>query len=307
MSQNTAIQCDRISKNYGSFRAVDSLSFEVCRGELFALLGPNGAGKSTTLRMILDILKPDSGQIRVLGMPINDEIKNRIGYLPEERGLYRSVPVIEMMIYLGQLKGLPTAEARRRGMALLEKLDLTGFAKNKVSALSKGMQQKVQFAVTVLHEPDLIIIDEPFSGLDPVNTLVVQDLLLEARGRGAAIVMSTHQMYQVEELADRLLMIYQGRERLYGHVDAVRHDYAEHAVIVDGVGDWAHLPGVQRVVADNNGRRGTMLYLEAGTTPDNLLEAIAHDDTVELRRFELAVPRLNDIFIRVVEGERKNA
>lgn len=306
MKQNTAIYCDRISKNYGDFRAVDQLSFEVFRGELFALLGPNGAGKSTTIRMILDILKPDSGSIQVLGAPINEESKNRIGYLPEERGLYRSVSVIEMMTYLGQLKGMQAAEARKRGMAMLEQLELADYARKKVSELSKGMQQKVQFAVTVLHEPELIIVDEPFSGLDPVNTLVIQDLLLDARKRGAAIVMSTHQMYQVEELADRLLMIAKGKQRLYGEVNAVRQQYAQHAVIVDGRGDWSHLPGVQRVATDGNGRKGTMLYLQDNTTPDDLLEAIAHDDSVELQRFELAVPRLNDIFIQVVGEERNN-
>ncbi len=304
MTQPLAVECSHITKSYGSFRAVDDLSFEVRQGEIFAMLGPNGAGKSTTLRMILDILKPDSGTIRVLGGPISEAAKNRIGYLPEERGLYRSVKVIEMMTYLGQLKGMSAAAARKRSLELLEQLELGEHARKKVSELSKGMQQKVQFAVTVMHDPELIIVDEPFSGLDPVNTLAAQQLLVDFKRRGSAIVMSTHQMHQVEELADRLLMISRGQRRLYGEVDAVRRQYAPHAVIVEGTGDWSHLPGIDFIEAAENGRKGTVLHLLPQTSPDDVLAAIAADPTVELRRFELAVPRLNDIFIHVVEGER---
>src|SRR5450432_118999 len=189
-----AIVVEHISKSYGDFRAVKDLTFEVFGGEIFAMLGPNGAGKSTTIRMILDILKPDTGAISVLGGPLTEATKDRIGYLPEERGLYRSVPVLEMMIYLGTLKGLSSAEARKRSISYLERFDLADSAKKKVSDLSKGMQQKVQFAVTVLHDPDLIIIDEPFSGLDPVNTLLIENLLADFKKRGKAVVMSTHQM-----------------------------------------------------------------------------------------------------------------
>jgi ABC-2 type transport system ATP-binding protein len=299
----TAIHVENISKNFGSFRAVDDLTFEVYGGEIFAMLGPNGAGKSTTIRMILDILKPDSGRIDVLGGKLNDATKNRIGYLPEERGLYRGVPVIEMMTYMGTLKGLSTAEAKRRSMAYLEQLDLADFAKKKVSDLSKGMQQKVQFVVTVMHDPDLIIVDEPFSGLDPVNTMIIQDLLRDMTKRGGAVVMSTHQMHQVEEMADRLLMIDRGAQKLYGKVDDVRAQYALPAVIVDGTGNWAGLAGVERIEASDNGR-GTLLFLQPGVEPDHLLSAIATSPDFHLTRFELAVPRLHDIFIQVVEDSR---
>jgi ABC-2 type transport system ATP-binding protein len=307
MQTTVAIDVQNIAKTYGSFRAVDDLSFQVYNGEIFALLGPNGAGKSTTIRMILDILKPDRGSIRVFGAPLSEDAKNRIGYLPEERGLYRSVPVIEMMIYLGQLKGMKTADARAKGMALLERLELASFAKKKVSELSKGMQQKVQFAVTVLHEPSLIIIDEPFSGLDPVNTLIITELLLDFKKRGGAVVMSTHEMSKVEEIADRLLMIYRGQGKLYGTVDSVRQQFAQNAVIVEGKGEWSRLSGVASIVPSENGRRGTLLYLQPGITSDDILESIAKDDHIELQRFELAVPRLNDIFIQVVEGAKANA
>jgi ABC-2 type transport system ATP-binding protein len=173
-----------------------------------------------------------------------------------------------------------------------------------VSELSKGMQQKVQFAVTVLHNPDLIIIDEPFSGLDPVNTLVVQELLLNFKKRGGAVVMSTHQMYQVEEMADRLLMINRGQQKLYGPVDDVRNKYALPAVIVEGDGNWTTLAGVERIEPSENGRAGDLLYLKPNTPPDSILMEIARRDDMHIRRFELAVPRLNDIFIQVVEGER---
>ena len=188
MPPQAVINVEKISKSYGSFRAVHNLTFEVYGGEIFAMLGPNGAGKSTTIRMILDILKPDEGTIHVFGAPLNDHTKNRIGYLPEERGLYRNVPVLEMMVYLGMLKGLSSAEAKKRSLRYLEQVDLGEHAKKKVSELSKGMQQKVQFGVTVLHEPDLIIIDEPFSGLDPVNTRVIEELLRSFRARGGAVV-----------------------------------------------------------------------------------------------------------------------
>ncbi len=302
MNSNAAISVVEISKSYGSFRAVDNLSFEVCRGEIFAMLGPNGAGKSTTMRMILDILKPDTGQITVLGAPLTEATKDRIGYLPEERGLYRNVKVLEMMVYLGTLKGLSSTEAQKRSLALLDRLGMADQAKKKVSELSKGMQQKIQFAVTVLHEPDLIIIDEPFSGLDPVNSLVLKDLLFSFKERGGTVVMSTHQMSQVEEMCDRLLMINRGQQKLYGAVEDIRRQYALHAIIVEGQGNWSALPGVESIEPIQNGRKATLLHLAPQTTTDSVLAAIAASPDTHIERFEMAVPSLNDIFIRVVEG-----
>jgi ABC-2 type transport system ATP-binding protein len=301
-----AIDVEQISKSYGNFKAVDNLSFEVRRGEIFALLGPNGAGKSTSIRMILDILKPDRGRIQVLGGEMNDEKKNQIGYLPEERGLYKDARVVDMMAYLGRLKGLPDKEARQRARNLLQKLDLGDHTDSKVEELSKGMQQKVQFAVTVMHDPELIIIDEPFSGLDPVNRLVIKDLLVEMRDNGTAIVMSTHRMEQVEEMADRLLMISRGQQKLYGKVDDIRREYAAHAIIVQGEGDWDSLPGVVGVeFADE--KRGTMLlHLADDTRTDDVLASIAESDAYQIQRFEQAIPDLDEIFIRVA-GEKVDA
>ncbi len=302
MNSKVAITTEQITKFFGKFCAVAGLEFEVYSGEIFAMLGPNGAGKSTTIRMILDILKPDQGRISVFGAPLDDATKDRIGYLPEERGLYRNVRVLDMMTYLGSLKGMSDRDAKNRSMELLTKLELDGHAKSKVSELSKGMQQKVQFAITVMHDPDLIIVDEPFSGLDPVNRLVIKDLLTEIQQRGSAIVMSTHQMNQVEEMADRMLMINKGQQALYGPVDEIRNQYALHAIVVDGQGDWASLPGVERV--EQNGREGTLLYMKPDVTADDVLEAIAKDPNIRIERFERAIPSLDEIFIRVVEGSQ---
>ena len=297
-----AICVDHITKSYGDFVAVNDLSFEVRRGEIFSMLGPNGAGKTTTIRMILDILKPDTGTIQVLGGQISEKTKERIGYLPEERGLYRNVPVIDVLVYLGQLKGMSSKEARERATAMLEQVDLGDNIKSKVSELSKGMQQKVQIIATVLHRPDLIIIDEPFSGLDPVNTQLIKDMLYQMNKDGVTIVMSTHQMPQIEEMADRLLMIDRGRQVLYGSVQEVRERFAQNAVVIEGEGNWAALPGVTAVEAADSGRE-VVLRLAEGVTPDDIMHAVAVGQDYHVRRFELAVPSLNDIFIRVVEGQ----
>ncbi|MGJ3238414.1 MAG: ABC transporter ATP-binding protein [Anaerolineae bacterium] len=306
MQTTSTIQVENISKWYGDFQAVKDLSFDVQPGEIFAVLGPNGAGKSTSIRMILDIIKPDQGKITVLGTSMDDSIKKRIGYLPEERGLYKSVKVIEMMAYLGRLKGLSARDAKSRAMALLEQLELAENAHSKVEELSKGMQQKVQFAVTVIHQPELIIVDEPFSGLDPVNRLVIKGLLEDLREQGTAIVMSTHQMNQIEEMADRMLMISRGERKLYGAVEDIRNQYAQHAIIVQGQGDWQSLAGVAGVEAIN-GRSGAMLlHLEQESTLDMILATIAQTPDVVIERFERAIPTLDEIFIRVA-GEKANA
>lgn len=302
MNQSVAVSVQHISKSYGDFLAVDQLSFEVFKGEVFALLGPNGAGKSTTIRMILDIIKPDTGKIEVLGGKLTNANKDRIGYLPEERGLYRNVKVLDVMVYLGMLKGMSSASAKSQATALLEKLELSENAKDKVSELSKGMQQKIQFAVTIMHDPELIIIDEPFSGLDPVNRLVIKQMLMEFRQQGKAIIMSTHQMNQVEEMADRLLMINHGRQQLYGRVDEIRSTYALHAIIVKGQGDWSNIPGVIQVDTVNGDRDEYLLYMDENTTSDKVLANIALDGDKQIERFEHAVPSLDEIFVRVAEG-----
>lgn len=301
------ISVNRVSKSYGSFKAVNDLTFEVRAGEVFAMLGPNGAGKSTTLRMILDILRPDTGSISVLGGPINSARRDRIGYLPEDRGLYRNAKVVDMMVYLAALKGVQRDVARKRALELLEQLGLADNARQKVSELSKGMQQKVQFAVTVQHNPDLVIIDEPFSGLDPVNTMVIKDLLMDFSRRGGAVVMSTHQMNHIEEMAERLLMINKGTLALYGTVKEVRQQFALNAVLIDGEGDWSVLPGVERIEPPDESHQGDLLYLKPGVSSADLLSELAARPDLHVSKFELAVPGLNEIFIRVVEGGRASS
>ena len=213
--------------------------------------------------------------------------------------MYRNVKVIEMMTYLGSLKGMTNSAAQKRSMELLDKLGLAANAKSKVSELSKGMQQKVQFAITIIHDPDLVIIDEPFSGLDPINTLVIKELLLDMPRRGKAVVMSTHQMYQVEEMADRLVMINKGQQALYGTVQEVRSQHALNAVIVEGQGNWEQLRGVERIEHRKNGHQSVTLFLAPGVTPNDLLGTIAASPSMNIERFERAVPSLNDIFIEV--------
>jgi len=300
----TTIEVINVSKRYGQHVAVGDVSFEVRRGEIFSMLGPNGAGKTTTIRMILDIIKPDSGTIKVLGGVFTEATKERLGYLPEERGLYRSARVAELLAYLGTLKGLKPGEASRRANALLDEVGLGENKKSKVSELSRGMSQKVQFIATIIHRPELIIVDEPFSGLDPVNTEMIKKMLFKLKNDGSTVVMSIHEMHQVEEMADRLLMLNHGARVLYGPVDEVRQQYAENAVIVSGEGDWAAIPGVINVKPDEAGRNIT-LKLDTQTTPDHVMQYVAASPNYSIRSFALAVPRLNDIFIRVA-GEDPN-
>ncbi len=298
MQSEHVIDVRRVTKAYNNHVAVNDLSFELYPGEIFAFLGPNGSGKTTTMRMILDILRPDSGEIAVFGAPLTEEAKNRIGYMPEERGLYRNVPLVELMVYLGVLKGLSAADARARATSLLEQLDLGEYLTKKVSELSKGMQQKAQFVATILHRPELIIVDEPFSGLDPVNSRVLKDMLFDLKREGASILMSTHMMHQVEEMGDRLLMIDAGRCVLYGPVDDVRRRFAENAILVQGEGDWVSIPGVTRVDPGRNGG-DALLHLAENVTTDQVMQAIAGSPAHRLTGFQLAVPSLEEIFVQV--------
>ncbi len=306
METDRVIQVAEVTKSYGNFVAVDALTFDVARGEIFAFLGPNGAGKTTTMRMILDILKPDHGAISVLGGPLTERTKERVGYMPEERGLYRNVKLLELLTYLGALKGMSNSDAKTRASELLEQLELGEYQQKKVSELSKGMQQKLQFITTILHRPELIIVDEPFSGLDPVNTQVLKDMVFDLAKQGTTVLMSTHVMHQVEEMADRLLMIDHGKRVLYGPVQEVRDRFAHNAVVVEGEGDWSAIQGVRSVEATETNRE-YMLHLSDGVTSDDIMQALAASPNHRVRSFSLAVPSLNEIFIEVAGGNNHHA
>ncbi len=295
-----ALEVNRVSKNYAALRAVDDLSFTVYRGEIFGLLGPNGAGKTTTIRMILDIIKPNSGTITVLGGQMTEATKSRIGYLPEERGLYEDMTLLNTLLFLAQLKGLSRQLARLRAEQYLRQVDLWDVRDRKIGALSRGMGQKAQFLAAIMHEPELIIVDEPFTGLDPVNTLVIKDLLYAMRDRGAAIIMSTHQMHQVEEMCQRILLVDHGRRVLYGPLQDIRRQFASNAVEVELRGEPGEIPGVESMTVKDGTRR---LLLSAGVKPDELLRTLVNMPDVAVERFERVETSLDEIFVRVVGRE----
>jgi len=290
-----AVDVSDLTKRFGDTQAVAGVSFAVEEGEIFGLLGSNGAGKTTTIRLILDIFKPDGGAVSILGGPMTEAKKDRIGYMPEERGLYQDAPLESCLVYLATLKGLSQAEARERLAPYLARFDLAQHKRKKVKELSRGMQQKAQIISTVLHGPELVIVDEPFSGLDPVNTQLARELMGELRAQGATIIMSTHMLHQVEELCDRIVLIDSGRNVLYGELAQIRRDHSGHAVLVRVRGDLPLLSGVETVTQRNG---SLYLTLEDDAQSQVILKQLLDHTTVE--RFEIAVPTLDEIFIRTV-------
>ncbi len=285
-----------VTKSYDGRAVVNRVSFDVNPGEIFALLGPNGAGKTTLIRMITDILRPDSGTIMLDGHSVSTGPRERIAYLPEERGLYRKVKVIEALAYYGELKGMSRGDAATAASRLLERVELKEWADKQVQSLSKGMQQKVQLCTALIGEPRLLILDEPFSGLDPLNVQLFEDVLAERRAAGTTVLLSTHQMNKVEQQCDRALMINRGHMVLYGPVRELRRTYADHAVVVRAASPPPRVAGV-RVVEPFNGAH--KLVLDADATPGGVLRALL-DAGVEIESFEHATLPLEDIFVKVV-------
>jgi ABC-2 type transport system ATP-binding protein len=298
------VSVSSLRKSFGKVQAVQDVSFEVFPGEIFGLLGPNGAGKTTSIRMMLDIFTPDSGDVKLFGGRMNEDVKRRIGYMPEERGLYKDLKLDATLIFFATLKGMEAGEAARRLEGWLKRLDLYDHRQKKVQELSRGMQQKAQLIATLLHEPDLIVVDEPFSGLDPVNTRLVKDIMEEQRQAGKTILMSTHQMYQVEALCNRIVLINNGRTVLYGKVDEIKRNYAGNAILVEGQGDFSHIPGVLEARQQNGSWH---IALETGVTAQSVLRSLALREEVKLDRFEVAEPSLDDIFVSVVQEGRQEA
>ncbi len=291
-----AVEVSHISKSFADKVAVNDLSFSLDQGEIFGLIGPNGAGKTTTIRMMMDIIKPDSGQVTILGEQLGEATKNRLGYLPEERGLYKKMRVIESIIYLASLKGTSREVALTRANELLGMTGMLPHQRKKIDELSTGMGQIIQFIVTVVHDPELIIMDDPFSGLDPVNTELLKGMLLDLRGQGKSIVLSTHQMNQVEELCDRILMMDRGKAVLYGDLNEIKSRYRSNSIQLDFKGELGDVPGVARTQVHKD---HTELFLDSGGTPQEVLEYLVSRG-IEINRFEIATPPLHEIFIDVV-------
>jgi ABC-2 type transport system ATP-binding protein len=290
-----------IVKTFGDVRAVDGVSFTIRRGTITGLLGRNGAGKTTTIRMITGIFMPDSGAIEWLGGENGTPFRDRIGYLPEERGLYRQMKLVELLIFLAEIKGRNPAQVRPLIDQWLQRFELTDKRDSKVEELSKGNQQKVQLIGTLLHDPDLIILDEPQSGLDPVNMVLVRNLLRELRDSGKTILLSTHMMGEAERMADDIVLIHRGQVVLNGDIDQVRSSFGKNTLHVEFDGDGsflANLPQVQKAsVAPNSAE----LSLVDGGDPQTILEAAM--GRLRIRKFELAVPSLEEIFIDKVGHE----
>ena len=298
------IVVNHIAKSFGETKAVKDVSFNVHPGEIFGLLGPNGSGKTTSIRVILDIYQPDKGNVSILDGPMTEEKLNHIGYLPEERGLYQDVELTRNLTYLATLKNMTKEEIDQKLPFWLERFDLSEHQKKKTKELSKGMQQKAQLIAALIHEPDIIIIDEPFSALDPVNTQLVKDLLMELRDQGRTIIMSTHQMNQVEKLCDRLVLIDHGTVLLEGSLKEVQERFATNQVLIqtDSILPES-LPGVQSIEQEGLYYR---LTPTDGSKPHMILQQLI-DQKISLNSFEIARPTLDEIFIKVVkEGRNSN-
>jgi ABC-2 type transport system ATP-binding protein len=290
---------DRVSKSFGDFAAVSDLSLQVRPGRVFGLIGPNGAGKTTTIRMIVNITVPDSGRIELFGQPMSTAMQDRIGYLPEERGLYKKMKIGEQLRFFAELKDLRGAEADKRIDAWLRKLDLFSWKEKRTKELSKGMQQKVQFITAVIHDPDLVILDEPFSGLDPVNVELMKETILEQKAAGKTIILSTHQMEIAEKLCDDVCMINRSRKVLDGKLREIRRSFSRNAVALQFQGDDGLLNDPDLVANIRQNGEDTEVLLVPGASPQQLLRRLVDSGAV-ITRFELVEPSLHDIFIEKV-------
>ena len=299
----TAIEVTNVIKSYHNTEVIRDISFSVKKGEIFGILGPNGAGKTTTLRMLLDQIKPDSGTIKIFGEHIKSKAKDKIGYLPEERGLYQKSKVLEILVYFGMLKGMSKTDAHDSAEKLLRTMELSDVKNKRIEELSKGMQQKVQFIGTIIHDPDIIIVDEPFSGLDPVNTRLLKRVLMEQKKAGKAIVLSTHLMEQAVEMCDQLLMINKGKIVMHGKLGEIMDTYYKNSIIIEpedaASKTISRLRNIAGVVDIKHHKREIELFLDDETDENAVLKEII--EIIKIKRFEHSVPSLNDIFISIVE------
>ena len=299
-SKMNAVLLDNVCKSFGQVRAVDNLSVQVSVGSIYGFLGPNGAGKTTTIRMIMNIIRPDSGRIEILEDGQIERVKTRIGYMPEERGLYRKMTVRKVLAYFGAIKGLNDHEIAHRVPRWLERIDLADWADKKVEELSRGMHQKLQFAVTVINEPELVILDEPFSGLDPLNQDLLKTIILEMRNEGKTVIFSTHVMHEAEKLCDFILLINRGKPILDDRLDHIRSRQSAHTVCVELEGDTGFVETLPMVTAvKSEGKRLNVTLTDADT--QQFLQALMQ--RAKVRAFEVKVPSLHEIFVKLVEAD----
>jgi len=295
------LKVDRVSKSFGEVRAVQDLSFLVKEGQVFGLLGPNGAGKTTMIRMIMQILLPDQGSISIFEKPLSQTLLDQIGYLPEERGLFPKMKVIDTVTFFGEIHGIGHSESVRRANTLLERFELHAWRSKKIEELSRGMQQKLQFICTILHKPKLLILDEPFTGLDPINTNLLKDAMIELKEEGTTIIFSTHLMEQVEKLCESICLINKGKALLSGSLSEIKSRFGKNRVRLRYEGKADFLKDKTLVEQYNDYGQ----YVEIGLAKDRTTqELLKHAiDTVTLHQFEAAGPSLNEIFITVVKAE----
>jgi ABC-2 type transport system ATP-binding protein len=292
------IELENVRKSYDQFVAVDNLSFEIEQGAVFGLLGPNGAGKTSSIRMMIGITAPDSGRISLFGAPFDRKGLNKVGYLPEERGLYKKMKVLDQLVFLAELHGMNATAARQEAIAWCQRLEISFKLENKVEELSKGMQQKIQFIAALLHNPDFIIMDEPFFGMDPVNSALLKDVMLELKKEGKTILFSTHRMDQVEKLCDSICLINHGKAVLQGDLKSVKAGYGRNNVQIQYEGNCDFLKQDPMVTAFNNYGNYVEVRLTPGADPQQLLRSVA--ERARINRFELMEPSLEEIFIEVV-------
>jgi ABC-2 type transport system ATP-binding protein len=292
------IELSNVRKSYDQFVAVNNLSFSIPQGGVFGLLGPNGAGKTSTIRMMIGITAPDSGQINLFGRPFERKSLNKVGYLPEERGLYKKMKIIEQLIFLGELHGMTAANARQQATEWCKRLEIDAWLQKKVEELSKGMQQKIQFVAALLHDPDFIIMDEPFFGLDPVNATLLKDVMLDLKKQGKTILFSTHRMDQVEKLCDSICLIDKGNAVLQGDLKTIKSGYGKNNVQIEYEGNGDFLEKNPLVSAYNNYGNYVEVRLAPGADAQQLLQMVAARSRVN--KFELMEPSLEEIFINTV-------
>jgi ABC-2 type transport system ATP-binding protein len=292
----STVKVQNLVKTFTDIKAVDNISFEVQGGAIFGLLGPNGAGKTTTIRMMNNIIIPDSGQILIDGAEVTSDMQNVIGYLPEERGLYKKMKVIDQILYFAELKGLNKTDAGRKADYWLDRFSAISWKNKKIQELSKGMQQKVQFITTILHDPAVLILDEPFSGFDPVNAELLNNIILELKAQGKAIILSTHLMHQVETMCDDICLMNKGKAILTGSVRNIKRSFGKNTIIMEYEGNVDFLKQMNEVkINQSTSNRIEVLLLDKTITPNSILERALQN--AEIFKFELCEPSMNDIFI----------